>query len=84
MFNRTVPLCLGDPVFINERREYRRVIDANTARNYGKCASSPYDLLVEMCVFGKLRNLFARGKYRRAYRGASGREGVDWTVNVYV
>lgn len=25
MFNRTVPLRLRDPVFINERREYRRV-----------------------------------------------------------
>lgn len=46
MFNRTVPLCLGDPVFINE---YRRVIDANTAQNYGKCASSPYELLV--CIW---------------------------------
>lgn len=68
MFNRTVPLCLGDPVFINE---YRRVIDANTARNYGKCAS--------WCVFGKLRNLFARGKYR-----GTSREGDDWTVLVNV
>lgn len=81
MFNRTVPLCLalrGILCLLTNAANTVVCKCKHGAELWKVCLSVSRHTCFEI-VFGKLRNLFARGKYWTAYR-----EGMIGYTSVYV